>query len=375
MTLDQIGQKLKSARDVSGLSLAQIQEKTKIPYNHLASIDAGNFDDLPEPVYVSGFIRRYAECVGLEAQELVEEYRNEIDANASEEKKSGFIFKHQKTFDSPTAAQVNYYNRRQIDASVPNLFKLIPFYALWIVLILGLILYLVKRQSEIEQSQDTSLLTMKQTDLTNSKTKSSGITDASGPQLNTISPDEGATETPGLYHVAIKSNSHVWVEVKAASNGESLFNGFFEPGEKRDFSDKEGFRITATNGKISVLAQDKTTEFGSAGRTTEKIFMGKANQTVKSEAKEQTKSSSGMPDATHASSSNVSSTSPVVSKKTSTDTGIALNKKVPVNTPATKMPLIKPSLPINHELPENNNEPLPAAPINKAIDVPYRYSE
>ena len=50
MSLDQIGQKLKSARDLSGLSLAQIQEKTKIPYNHLASIDAGNFDDLPEPV-------------------------------------------------------------------------------------------------------------------------------------------------------------------------------------------------------------------------------------------------------------------------------------------------------------------------------------
>ncbi len=42
MSLDQIAQKLKSARDVAGLSLAQIQEKTKIPYNHLASIDAAN---------------------------------------------------------------------------------------------------------------------------------------------------------------------------------------------------------------------------------------------------------------------------------------------------------------------------------------------
>ena len=87
MSLNQIGQKLKSARDISGLSLAQIQEKTKIPYNHLASIDAGNFDELPEPVYVSGFIRRYAECVGLDAQELVDEYRSEMDAASGQPKR------------------------------------------------------------------------------------------------------------------------------------------------------------------------------------------------------------------------------------------------------------------------------------------------
>ena len=69
MSLQEIGTRLKSARDNSGLSLSQINERTKIPFNHLEAIEQGNFDDLPEPVYVAGFIKRYADCVGLDGQQ------------------------------------------------------------------------------------------------------------------------------------------------------------------------------------------------------------------------------------------------------------------------------------------------------------------
>ena len=91
MSFEQIGQKLKSAGDGTG-RIAQIQEKTKIPYNHLSAIDTGNFDDLPEPVYVSGFIKRYAECVGLDGQQLVDEYRSELDASSPQPQKTGIYF-------------------------------------------------------------------------------------------------------------------------------------------------------------------------------------------------------------------------------------------------------------------------------------------
>ena len=83
--------------------------------------------------YVSGFIRRYAECVGLGAQELVDEYRSEIDASSVQPKKTGLLFKSQKNNGNNLPAQSNYYNRQRIEKSAPNLFKLVPFYALWIV--------------------------------------------------------------------------------------------------------------------------------------------------------------------------------------------------------------------------------------------------
>src|ERR1700721_1785370 len=81
MTLVEIGQQLKSARDTKGLSLSQIQERTKIPYNHLQAIDNGQQEDLPESVYVSGYIKRYADCVGLDGQQLADAFRFELEKN------------------------------------------------------------------------------------------------------------------------------------------------------------------------------------------------------------------------------------------------------------------------------------------------------
>ena len=80
MSLEQIGQKLKAARESQGLSLRQIHDRTKIPIGHLQSIDGGHADELPEPVYVAGFIKRYGDCVGLNGQSLSEEYRHEKSA-------------------------------------------------------------------------------------------------------------------------------------------------------------------------------------------------------------------------------------------------------------------------------------------------------
>ena len=83
MSTEEIGYRLKSARDAGGFTLAQINERTKIPFNHLESIEQGHFDDLPEPVYVAGFIKRYADCVGLNGQQMADEYRQELDQQSN----------------------------------------------------------------------------------------------------------------------------------------------------------------------------------------------------------------------------------------------------------------------------------------------------
>ncbi len=62
MSLATIGQKLRSAREAQGLTLVQIFERTKIPLNHLQAVEQGDSDELPEPVFIFGFIKRYAEC-------------------------------------------------------------------------------------------------------------------------------------------------------------------------------------------------------------------------------------------------------------------------------------------------------------------------
>ena len=51
---EQIGQKLRNARESRGLTVGQIYDKTKISTANLEAIENGDIDQLPEPVYVSG---------------------------------------------------------------------------------------------------------------------------------------------------------------------------------------------------------------------------------------------------------------------------------------------------------------------------------
>ena len=75
MSLEQVGQKLKAAREAQNLSLGQVYDRTRIPTNHLEAIEFGRVDDLPEPVYVAGFIKRYGDTLGLSGQALADEYK------------------------------------------------------------------------------------------------------------------------------------------------------------------------------------------------------------------------------------------------------------------------------------------------------------
>ncbi len=63
--LAQIGAKLQQVRQERGITLAEITQQTLIPERHLLAIEQGNLEALPELVYVQGFVRKYAQCLGL----------------------------------------------------------------------------------------------------------------------------------------------------------------------------------------------------------------------------------------------------------------------------------------------------------------------
>lgn len=69
-----LGQSLREAREQRGLSLAQVEESTKIKQSYLVALEAEDYAKLPHPTYVKGFIKTYAGFLGLEAQELISLY-------------------------------------------------------------------------------------------------------------------------------------------------------------------------------------------------------------------------------------------------------------------------------------------------------------
>lgn len=83
--LAELGNRLKEARMAKGYSLEDLQEITKIQKRYLSAIEEGNFSVMPGAFYVRAFIKQYAEAVGLDANEILETYKNEIPENKAKE--------------------------------------------------------------------------------------------------------------------------------------------------------------------------------------------------------------------------------------------------------------------------------------------------
>ena len=52
-----VGEQLRSAREAKGISLEDLAAQTRIPQRHLASIETGDWDNLPAATYTIGFLR------------------------------------------------------------------------------------------------------------------------------------------------------------------------------------------------------------------------------------------------------------------------------------------------------------------------------
>ena len=65
---------LVAARRRRDMSLEQIADVTRIPIRSLERLESGEFERLPADVFVRGFLRSYARCVGLDADEIIRRY-------------------------------------------------------------------------------------------------------------------------------------------------------------------------------------------------------------------------------------------------------------------------------------------------------------
>jgi cytoskeleton protein RodZ len=77
---DSVGKKLREARTRRKLSLADIEEATKIRGRYLQAIENDEWDQLPSDTYARAFIRTYGRFLGLDGERLAEEQRQSSGA-------------------------------------------------------------------------------------------------------------------------------------------------------------------------------------------------------------------------------------------------------------------------------------------------------
>lgn len=74
MSQESVGSFLRGEREHRRMSLAEVSRVTRIPAGSLASIESDRFDELPGEVFVRGFLKAYAQAVGVLPAEVLARY-------------------------------------------------------------------------------------------------------------------------------------------------------------------------------------------------------------------------------------------------------------------------------------------------------------
>lgn len=68
-----IGETLRSTRERRGITVEQVAQDTRISLRFIEALEDEQFDELPAPVYVRGFLRSYANYLKLDPQPLLDQ--------------------------------------------------------------------------------------------------------------------------------------------------------------------------------------------------------------------------------------------------------------------------------------------------------------
>ncbi|GGK13239.1 XRE family transcriptional regulator [Caldalkalibacillus thermarum] len=76
--MSELGRYLKETRKEKKMTLEEIQEVTKIRKRYLEAIEKGEYNALPGAFYARAFIKSYAEALGLNPEQVLEQFSHEL---------------------------------------------------------------------------------------------------------------------------------------------------------------------------------------------------------------------------------------------------------------------------------------------------------
>jgi cytoskeleton protein RodZ len=188
-----IGVRLRDAREARGLSLDEIASRTRIPVRHLQHIESGDWDALPAVTYSIGFVRSYANEIGLDGPALGAELRGQLGS-------------------ARRAGMVSEYYEPADPARVPPRWLAIAAAAIAILLVVG---YLVFR-SGIDDGAGTA----------------QAVAPAAQPVATAQNQPQpaAAPQDPTGQPVTLSATEEVWLRV-SEPGGQKLFEGTLRPGQ------------------------------------------------------------------------------------------------------------------------------------------------
>jgi len=228
--LGELGAKLQQVREQKLMSLEQVAAKTMIQPRLLNAIEQGKLEQLPEPVYTQGFIRRFAEALGLDGAEFA----------------SAFPAKPGVQRRSPTW--------KQLPAAPLHPIHLYVLYVVLIVAAASGLSYLTNRSTPTTQPAPQSQAPTQAA--ATSKTPSQANAPSATGSEKTATPAQKPPVLPNQpLKVGVTLQQDSWMEVIA--DGKRQFEGVLPSGTKRTWTAKENLTVKAGNaGGVLVTYND-----------------------------------------------------------------------------------------------------------------------
>jgi cytoskeletal protein RodZ len=289
--LSAIGEYLQHIRQDQGRSLDDISAKTYIPLRILRALEGGQGAVLPEAVFVQGFIRRYADALGLDGMSLSKSFPIEresigFDSPEREQTESTQTLIETRITDSVRPdhrVKESASRRRGRQSSLPLVIAGL--------LILGGLAFGLSRLFVPQRSESPTAQT-------------APTVPAASPNAAPIAPapEPAASPTPAVspspvaaanaatsaasnpapdapINVAMNVTGDAWVQVIA--DGRVTYEGILEEGTQRNWSAQEDLTIVSGNaGGVSLSYNQEAAKPMGAPGTVEEVTFTANNSTA-----------------------------------------------------------------------------------------------
>jgi len=316
-----LGERLKKIRLERRLSLADVSKSTKIQMKYLAFLEDGEYSKLPADVYVKGFLKSYANYLGLSETVLIKQYLREkgihrnIKKSDDEDKVakticfSSFVVTPKIIIASVTVMAVVacfWYLYREVNSfiSSPQLFISSPADSSSVnahsVQVKGIAEkdslvsinnqpVLVNEKGEFEEGvglqQGLNTITVKARNRFDKESvKTISVNAIYQSQADAQQQQDGSQQQSQSQSQPFKMEIHVspnptWISVEA--DGNLVYSGVLLPGSTQAFSAAGKISVTSAKGNqtfISLDGKDLGALGGDAGSVQDAVFTSRGKQ-------------------------------------------------------------------------------------------------
>lgn len=263
-----LGEYLRTEREQKKISLEQLQETTKIRTKYLLAIEEGRYSEIPGEVYLKGFLRSYAEAIGLDGAQVLAAYN---DSRYESSAMSSNIVQKSSSVEESRERKIDA--RRQQATRSRKLRGLSIAVAVMVLAVVGSVLTYkaimgdkpsagggVKTFAAADDAQATSAL-----DLKRGTAGARGKTSAES--LDTPrKPDDMAQGESASQGVSVVTFGRARSWMRVLSDGAKVFEGFLAKGESKEWKAAKSIEVTFGNAG-GVQVSHNGTSLGVIGET------------------------------------------------------------------------------------------------------------